>query len=136
MVADFERLLVDARAQVERLRAATPPGHRPTDGDGTAWNGRISTTMAADGRLTRLTLDPAVRDLDPAALAQEIVTAVNRAWAARDGVDESTAAAATMDPATLGRQLAEVQEQSIDAMRRYTEGLQDAVARIARSAQQ
>jgi hypothetical protein len=90
--------------------------------------------MAHDGRVAALALDPSVLRMDERMLAREVVTAVNMAWAACQGADEQAAAAVTaVDSADLHERLTELQDQSLASMRRYSEGLRDAVARIERS---
>ncbi len=133
MVSEFEALLSDTRAQLEEMRTRGAMGPEPAAATATALNGRITVDMAANGRLTSLTLDPAVLRMDERALAREIVSAVNTAWTKRQGADEAAAASAAIDPAALQRQLTELQDRGIATMRRFSESLQETVARIERS---
>lgn len=130
---DFEDLLANTRAQLENMRAKPQQGPEPGVGRGRALDGRIEVEMAVDGRLSGLALDPSVMRMDERMLAREIMAAVNEAWAKRAGADEAAAAVAAIDPAVLQQRLAEVQDQGLATMRRFTQGMQDAIARIERS---
>ncbi|HCT78040.1 MAG TPA: hypothetical protein DGT23_15890 [Micromonosporaceae bacterium] len=130
---DFEDLLANTRAQLENMRAKPQQGPEPAVGRGRALEGRIEVEMAVDGRLSGLALDPSVMRMDERMLAREIMAAVNEAWAKRAGADEAAAAVAAIDPAVLQQRLAEVQDQGLATMRRFTQGMQDAIARIERS---
>ncbi|GAA1607188.1 YbaB/EbfC family nucleoid-associated protein [Catellatospora bangladeshensis] len=134
MVRDFDDLLSGTRAELDRLRSAPPPadGPQPATGVGKALDGRIEAEMGADGKLTRLVLDPAVMRMDEKMLAREIITAVNTAWAARTGVDDATAAVAAIDQQALGERLTELQDQGLAAMKRYTDGIQNLLDRLER----
>jgi hypothetical protein len=134
MIRDLGELLADARAELDRLRAAPPPAEgTPTGiGVGQALDGRIEAEMSPEGKLARLVLDPAVMRMDEKMLAREITTAINMAWAARTGVDEATAAVAAIDQEALGLRLTELQDQGLAAMRRYTDGVQDLLSRLER----
>ncbi len=134
MVRDFDDLLSGARAELVRLRSSPPPGEgpQPATGVGKALDGRIEAEMGADGRLSRLVLDPVVMRMDEKMLAREIITAVNTAWAARTGVDEAAAAVAAIDQQALGERLSELQDQGLAAMKRYTDGIQVLLDRLER----
>jgi hypothetical protein len=71
--------------------------------------------------------------MDERELAREIMAAVNAAWAKRQGIDEAAAATANIDPGELQQRLSEVQDQGLATMRRFTQGMHDAIARIERS---
>jgi DNA-binding protein YbaB len=126
----FEQLLTDTRAQLESMRARPGQGQPPAVGVGQALDGRVKTAMAADGRLLGMVLDPSVLRMDERDLARVIVAAVNQAWAARLGLDESAAAVAGMDPAVLQRQLSQLQDKGLDAMRRFTDGMQAVLDKV------
>ncbi|HZM84678.1 MAG TPA: YbaB/EbfC family nucleoid-associated protein [Candidatus Limnocylindrales bacterium] len=131
MMSDaFEQLLSDLRRQLERMRARPQQDQPPAVGVGQALDGKVKTAMAADGRLLGMVLDPAVLRMDERDLARVIVAAVNQAWAARQGLDEPTAAVAGMDPAVLQRQLSQLQDKGLDAMRRFTDGMQAVLDKV------
>jgi DNA-binding protein YbaB len=121
---DFEQMLTDTRAQLDAMRAKPQQGTAPGTGIGRALDGKIEVEMAADGRLSGLALDPSVLRLDERELAREIMSAVNQAWGKRQGLDDDAAAIAAMDPAVLQKRLAELQDQGLASMRRFTEGMQ------------
>jgi hypothetical protein len=132
-VSDFEALLSDTRRQLETLREAKTIGPPPAAAIGTAFDGQIVAEMAADGRLTSLTLErPALR-LEGQDLAREIVAAVNAAWARRLGANEAAQAALGIDPVELQRELTELQDRGLDTMRAFLDSLSATVARIERS---
>ncbi|HZL73951.1 MAG TPA: YbaB/EbfC family nucleoid-associated protein [Propionibacteriaceae bacterium] len=126
----FEQLLTDMRTQLERMHARPQEGRPPEVGVGQALDGRVKTAMAADGRLLGMVLDPSVLRMDERDLARVIVSAVNQAWAARLGLDESTAAVVGMDPAVLQRQLSQLQDRGLDTMRRFTDGVQAVLDKV------
>ncbi len=124
MSYEFDELLANTRAQLAAMRAQPQAGPAPGVGQGRALDGKITVEMAADGRLAGLALDPVVLQLDERVVAREIMAAVNEAWAKRQGIDEAAAAAANVDPAVLQERLAEVQNQGLASMRRFTDGMQ------------
>ncbi|GAB7045943.1 YbaB/EbfC family nucleoid-associated protein [Catenuloplanes indicus] len=132
---DLAELLERARAQVA---AAQPPVPRPAlddphaTGVGMAADGLIRAQMGADGRLVGLSLDERTASLPRHELQQEIIEAVNAAWASLRGAGEAEAAVSAIDPAALAARLAEVQEQGMRSMHRITEGLADAMRQIER----
>lgn len=130
-MGDFEETLSRTRAELGRLREARQPDvPQPRAAEGVALDGLIRAEMAIDGRLTGLTLDPSVQRIDVQMLAREIVTAVNTAWAARQGADAAAAATAALDPAALQERLAEVQDRGIASMQRFTQGMQAVIDRL------
>lgn len=130
MTDAFEQLLTDMRTQLERMRSRPQQGRPPEVGVGQALDGRVKTAMAADGRLLGMVLDPSVLRMDERELARVIVSAVNQAWAARLGLDESAAVAVGMDPAVLQRQLSQLQDRGLDTMRRFTDGMQAVLDKV------
>jgi len=126
----FEHLLSDLRGQLDRMRVRPPQGRPPEVGVGQALDGKVKTAMAVDGRLLGMVLDPSVLRMDERDLARVIVAAVNQAWAARLGLDESAAAVAGVDPAVLQRQLSQLQDKGLDAMRRFTDGMQAVLDKV------
>lgn len=124
MSYEFEELLANTRAQLAAMRANPQAGAQPGAGQGRALDGRVTVEMAADGRLSALALDPSVLRLDERELARGIMAAVNEAWTARQGLDPSAAAVAALDTEALQRRLAEIQDQGVDTMRRFTDRMQ------------
>jgi hypothetical protein len=124
MSYEFEELLTNTRAQLEKLRAKPQPGPEPQVGVGRALDGKIEVEMAADGRLSGLALDASVRTLDERELAREIMAAVNEAWAKRQGLDDSAAAVAAIDSEAFQQKLTELQDQGVATMKRFTDSMQ------------
>ncbi len=124
MDQDFDHLLTRIRSQLETLRASATRSQPPVVGGGMALDGKVKAAMAVDGRLLGLALDASVLQMNERDLAAAIVSAVNQAWAARQGLDESAAATAGIDPAALQRQLTQLQDQGLDTMRRFTDSMQ------------
>ncbi|HET8729249.1 MAG TPA: YbaB/EbfC family nucleoid-associated protein [Alphaproteobacteria bacterium] len=129
---DFEELLSSTRAELDRLKAQRARHQAPGQGVGRALDGLIEVSMAPDGRLSRLQMDPSVMRMDERILAREIMTAVNIAWASRQGADEAAAATAAIDPAALQQRLTEIQDQGMASMRRFTDGMRDILDRLER----
>jgi hypothetical protein len=135
-VSDFEALLSDTRRQLAALQEAKTIGPPPAAATGTAFDGLIVAEMSADGRLTSLSLDRAALRLEGQDLAREIVTAVNNAWARRMSMGDGAQAVLGIDPVELQRELTELQDRGLHAMRNLLGDLQATVDRIERSTAQ
>ncbi|MFG2006600.1 YbaB/EbfC family nucleoid-associated protein [Spirillospora sp. NPDC048911] len=147
--AELDRMLTDARKTLESMRkggggdkAAAAPGAAgsaaPARGDapqvegvGLAADGRVKATVSLGGRLKSVEMDPRAMRLASAALGEEIVVAVN---AALDDLRTKAAAAAatgdTVDTAALGKQVEEIQNQSLRQMELITQALNDTISKI------
>lgn len=131
--AELAELLDRARAQVGAMQAPTPPSmlnDPDAIGVGTAADGLVRAQMDADGRLVGLLLDERTTSLPRHELQQEVIEAVNAAWASVRGANSAEAAVSAADPAQLAARLAEVQEQGMRSMNRITQGLLDAMRQI------
>ena len=126
----FEQSLAELRTTLESMRARPGQGRPPGVGVGQAADGKVKTAMAADGHLLGMVLDPSILRMDERELARVIVAAVNEAWAARLGLDQSAAAVAAMDPAMLQRQLSQLQDKGLDTMRRFTDSMQGVLDKV------
>ncbi|MFI0450848.1 YbaB/EbfC family nucleoid-associated protein [Actinomadura sp. 6N118] len=145
--ADLDRMLTDARKTLESMRkgdsagqpAATPRtsdsgtparGGEPIEGVGLAADGRVRATVVAGGRLKSVDMDPRAMRLASAELGEQIVVAVN---AALDDLRTKAAAAPTdevVDTAALGKQVEEIQNQSLRQMELITQALNDTISKI------
>ncbi|GAB7040381.1 MULTISPECIES: hypothetical protein [Catenuloplanes] len=130
---DLAELLERARAQVAAAAPPKPPSMLDDPhavGVGLTADGQVRAQMAADGRLVGLLLDDRTASMSRHELQQEIIEAVNAAWASLRGANAAEASVSAADPAQLAARLAEVQEQGMRSMNRITEGLRDAMRQI------
>jgi hypothetical protein len=126
---ELDALLARARDSLGQLRREPDPDEEPRSAVGEAGEGKVRAEVAPDGRLASLTVDPRLMRLGSEALCEQIVLAVN---AALDGLraDAPTASAPAVDPAVLNERLAELQDESMRQMQRYTTVLGDLAARL------
>lgn len=132
--SELERRLQDARRQLDALRADAARTEHPGDdvqaepGHGQDTEGQIHVT-AAQGRVTRLELDPRVLRLEPERIGERITEAVN---AALDDMRSKATAEQTpsVDLTALLASLRDVQEQGLRQMALISQGIENAVARI------
>jgi hypothetical protein len=106
----------------------------PIEGVGEAADGLIRAVAAAGGQLAGLYLDPAVLQMGAAALAEEIVAAVNAA--AVDLQEQMAGAFGAPDLDALAGQLKEIGEESNRQMSSFLDALTEAQQRIANQARQ
>ena len=130
MSQDFEQLLSDTRDQLNQLRDKPQPPPAPQTGIGRALDGKIEVEMTPDGRVSGLAIDPSALRLDERELARELIAAFNEAWAKRQGLDDAAAAVAALDNAALQRQLAQVQDQGVATMKRFTDTMQSVLDKL------
>ncbi|WP_227023190.1 YbaB/EbfC family nucleoid-associated protein [Actinomadura rubrobrunea] len=141
--AELDRMLTEARKTLESMRqgntAPRPEKTKTADGDalegvGEAADGRIKVTAVAGGRLKSVELNPRVMRMSSQELGERLVEAVNaaledlRAKAATAGAAEGA-----VDPAALGKQIEEIQNQSLRQMELITQALNDTLAKIGGS---
>ncbi len=130
---DFDRALSRARQVLRDQRsglAGTAEGAdaEPVRGTGEAADGLIR-VVAERGRLSNVVLDPRVMRLPSETLAEELSRAVNAALAELES--KATAQASpVVDPAALEATLADLQDQSIRMMTRYTQSINEVMARF------
>ncbi len=130
---DFDRALSRARQVLRDQRsglAGTAEGAdaEPVRGTGEAADGLIR-VVAERGRLSNVVLDPRVMRLPSETFAEELSRAVNAALAELES--KATAQASpVVDPAALEATLADLQDQSIRMMTRYTQSINEVMARF------
>jgi hypothetical protein len=129
---DLERDLSEARQMLRDLRAN--PG-RPTDGEPVQGTGEAADGMvrvvAEGGKISKVELNPRVMRLASESLAEELAKAVNAALA--DLASKAVAEVSPLgDPAVLEAKLAELQDQSVRQMARYSQSLSEMLARLDR----
>ncbi|MEU5876590.1 YbaB/EbfC family nucleoid-associated protein [Spirillospora sp. NPDC047279] len=106
-------------------------GGEPVVGVGEAADGRVLATVEAGGRLKSVEMDPRAMRLASAELGEQIVVAVN---AALDDLRAKAAAAAAdqaVDTDTLGKQVEDIQNQSLRQMELITQALNDTITKIS-----
>lgn len=126
----FDELLGRARQAMESVRAGTDPTAEPLEAVGTAGDGKVRVTVRSPGRVSALELDPRMMRLGSEELAQHLVTAVN---AALDELRARTVdTVAPVDLNSLNSQLADLHNESVRQMERFTSAIGAAVAQIRR----
>jgi DNA-binding protein YbaB len=130
-LTELDRMLTEARKLLDQTGSGTPETARePAQGRGSAADGRISVVAGAGGEITSIELDPRVLRMASAELAEHLVEAVNQAL--RDLRAQVTSADTAIAPEILAQRLAEVQDQGVRQMAMFTQGLQEAMARLGR----
>lgn len=104
----------------------------PLQGEGRAAGGKVSATVSAGGRLTALSVDPRVMREGSEAMCAEIITAVNAAVDELRAKAEERAAAAAAGSEEISATLLGLQQESVRQMERFTQSLNDVVARFER----
>src|SRR6266542_2956353 len=118
---DFDRALSRARQVLRDQRSGLA-------GTGEAADGLIR-VVAERGRLSNVVLDPRVMRLPSETFAEELSRAVNAALAELES-KASAQASPVVDPAALEATLADLQDQSIRMMTRYTQSINEVMARF------
>jgi hypothetical protein len=102
----------------------------PAEGVGAAMDGAIRVTAALPGLVTSLELDPKVMRSSSRELAHHVTEAVNAALA--DLRTQVAGAAVPVDPKALSAQVAQLQDESIRQMERFTSAIGQAIEQIRR----
>ena len=132
IIGDLDRLMENAQREAEHARDRQQ-GPGQSDASGTALDGKIKVTVAADGKVSQLSLADDVMRLSASELARELMTAFNAAWAlSRANGDPAAAAAVAMDPAALAERMKSLREESVQSMQRITDSLADVMSKINR----
>jgi hypothetical protein len=126
--AGLDELLANTRRALESVRGARPAGGDAPVGVGAAAGAQVRVTAAAPGELTGLEIDPRLLRLPAAELAAHVVDAVNAALA--DLRAKAVEAATPVDVDRLGSQLADLHNESIRQMQRFTSAITGAVDQI------
>jgi hypothetical protein len=115
---ELDRLLAEARATLEEMRADRPAAGGAAPAVGEATGGRVTAT-AEHGRLTAVEFAPEARDLPSGELAGLVVSAVNAALDAQRPV-----------PAAPGDSGGDAPPQDLQQMEMLTQAINDALGRI------
>jgi DNA-binding protein YbaB len=142
---EFQRLLDEARESLASMRRAArdaqpPPADAtgeaaaPVEGSGEALDGLVRCTVAADGTVDELVLDPRLLRRPLAETADGVRAAINEAVAdmrARrdpgvpDGVPD-------VDLEALGQRVSEIQTEGLRQMQRFSQTIHEVMARMRR----
>jgi len=128
----IDNLLGQTIQSLDQLRGRPAEGDgesEPVEGVGEGADGLVRAVAVTGGQLAELYLDPSVFHMSPGTIAEEIVVAVNAAFA--DLQEQVVGAAGTPNLEALASQLKEVQEESNRSMSTFMSALTDAQARIA-----
>jgi DNA-binding protein YbaB len=143
----FERVLAEARrvfreagagragaegAQDEQAQQAQDGDAQDVAGRGEAAGGRVVVTVRAGGRVERVDLDPTALRLGTAELGVAIAAAVN---AATDDLRARAGGPLALPP-ELAERLRALQDESVQQMQRFTQGIATAVERVTRTSGQ
>ena len=124
-------LLSDTRRLIDSMRAASPAADAPPpEGIGTALDGAIRCTAGMPGVVTSLELDPKVMRMSSREAAHRVAEAVNAALA--DLRLQMSTAVPQVDPELLSGQVAQLQDESIRQMQRFTSAISEAIEQIRR----
>jgi DNA-binding protein YbaB len=140
---EFQRLLDEARGSLATMRRAIrdaqPPGDvddadTPVHGSGEALDGLVRCTVAADGTVDDLQLDPRLLRRPLADMADGIRAAINEAVAGmrsrRDqGMPDGVPA---VDLDRLGERVGEIQAEGLRQMERFSQTLHEVMERMRR----
>jgi DNA-binding protein YbaB len=131
MPEDADGGLAQARRELHALaEAARQAAAEPPEGRGEAADGMVKVT-ARDGRISTVELNPKAMRMASQDLAEAVTKAANAALDDLATKFPAVAAGPTIDPARLDAELAEVEQQSIMAMRRYQQTIDDALRQLS-----
>ncbi|QFG27092.1 YbaB/EbfC family nucleoid-associated protein [Actinomadura sp. WMMB 499] len=127
-------MLTDARKTLESMRQGkTPP---PAAGDaetvrgvGEAGEGRVKVTAVSGGRLEKVEINPRAMRLSAEELGEHLVTAAN---AALDDLRQNAgdAGGPVVDTERLGKQVEEIQNESLRQMTMISQAFNDAISKV------
>jgi len=127
--AGLDELLASTRRALETVRGARPAdGAEPVTGTGTAAHEQVRVTAAAPGEIIAFEVDPRLLRLASHELSAHLMTAVNAALA--DLRAKAVDAAVPADLGRLGDELADLHNESVRQMERFTTAIAGAVAQI------
>lgn len=130
----LDRVLGLTRAAVESMRGQEAAVPDPDDvrGTGEAAEGRVRATVVSTDQVESLHLDPRLLRSDCGDLTEQVLTAVNAAFADFNARTTARAPAVTTDPVVLADRLRGIQEESLRSMAAVTTALTDALSRAQR----
>lgn len=120
---DYSRALLEARRELEALRARGFDAHSRVDRVATAADGRLR-VQVRDERITAIELDRALLNLDPAELGGLVVKAVNAALTGSPDSNDRP------DLDALAGILEAARAEALATMGAISSSIQDAIARI------
>lgn len=128
----IDRLLAETARALESMRSAAPPvtAGEPVRGTGSAADDRVRAVASTANRIDSITIDPRLMRLGSEALAEEIVIAVNAAFADLQRQAQTQAVAAPADPEEFAGQLRQLREDSVRGMVSVTSALNDVLGQI------
>ena len=130
--------LTDLLEETRQAASAVREAHQPTTdgeplrGEGSDEDGYILAEATQPGALDGIRIDPRALRLDPTAVADRILTAVNAAFADLQAKQAARVGAPVLDTDALTEQLSQLQEQSTRQMAALGDALNDLLTRVAR----
>jgi DNA-binding protein YbaB len=131
----LDRLLADTRRTLESMTAARPDNAAEPDevrGTGEASDGQVRATVVSAGEVESLRIDPRLLRLGSEALSEQVMLAVNAAFADHRARASGPTPDAPVDPQQLAGQLRDLQDQSVRSMAAFSTAMADVLSRIRR----
>jgi DNA-binding protein YbaB len=127
-----ERMFGDLRRTLESMRADRPVAEdAELRGEGESESGQVRVTVVGPSRVESVRLDPRAMRMDSQTLGEEIVTALNAAFAdLRAKAVTATPDTAPVDTAALASQLRELQDQSVRRMAQFGQAMNQVLAQL------
>jgi len=127
------RLLGETRTALESMRGEPPAPGEEVRGTGSAADGQITATVSAANRIDSLQINPRLMRMASEELAEQIVAAVNAAFAefaerARDSAPEPG-----VDVGQLAGRLRTLQDESVRSMASLSQAMAEALDQVRRS---
>jgi hypothetical protein len=135
--AGFERVLAETRRVLGEAGAAAGAAEAEDavapelTGTGTGAGGQITATVRAGGKVESVQLDPRALRLGAQALGEQVTVAVNAAL--DDLRTKAGGAGPVVVPPALAEQMQQLQDQSVQQMQLFSQGIAAAVERITRA---
>ena len=127
------RLIGEARQAVESMRGAHPVDPDLVRGTGSAADGLVVATVGAPNRVDSLHLNPRAMRLASEQLAEQVLAAINAAFADFADRARDQAPDVGVDPGALAGRLRALQEESMRSMESFSQAMVEAFDRVRRA---
>jgi DNA-binding protein YbaB len=127
------RLIGETRQALESMRETRPGDPEQVRGSGSTPDGQAVATVVAPNRVESLALNPRLLRLGSEELAEQILVAVNAAFADFAERAREQAPSLGADPAELAGRLRTLQEESARSMESFSQAMTEAFDRVRRT---